>query len=381
MTGKGHRQPLAWAASIGAALVVCLASAIAHGAGPVTERYPSNDLTQEVFFDPSVPTGSFRDRIAEAAQTWNKLPGVVHFNVVTSSRAMSLDPCEEVDGRFAGGVIRAPIPGGETSQLAENRNCITVGTNQLIGFRQIYSPEFKFYLGKKKLGPKKKKFDLLSLATHELGHAVGWTGDHFSAKNKSKTCSNNPKEPTMCPTIYEGSSQDRSLSNKDKNPVLSAYGAPATASSAAASRAGDARTAASSTALGRPGAPGCVLRLLAAHRNPELIFGHPGDDCIRGTAGGDDLRGAGGNDTIVGGPGADVIVSGSGHDLVLGGAGPDEIYAAGGGPTVVRCGSGFDRVYTADPGDTLIGCEETPADFRVIPLPADYVRGGGPRGS
>ena len=162
-------------------------------------------------------------RIANAAATWNKLPGVERFEVHKSpSVALNSDPCAELNGVPIGGVLQGQVAGSTT--LAENRSCVDTDTGQPIGFRQTFNKKKKFYIGSG--DPPAKKLDLQAVATHELGHSEGWTGDHYQNRNNSKICANKPKQATMCPAAYSGTNRLRTLTKDDKNPVIAAYSQP-----------------------------------------------------------------------------------------------------------------------------------------------------------
>ena len=211
-------------AKVGAFLVIGLRSALwprrRRKPPPRSySRYAEDDLVRKVYFDPSVPAGTFRSRIADAAATWMKLD-VARFEVDTSrTTGLSDNPCATVDGSFIGGIIRGPIAGNGT--LAENVSCINNETGQLVGFRQTYNTKYSFYTGTG--NPPKKKYDLQAVATHEFGHAQGWTGDHYSNRNNSNLCANKGKQATMCPEVFLGNKRLRTLADNDRQPVVSAY--------------------------------------------------------------------------------------------------------------------------------------------------------------
>ena len=363
------------------ACVISLVAAPARAADPIIARYAPGDQVRNVYFDQSVPKGKFRKRIAGAAATWTKLPDVEHFDVHKSQNmALNSDSCALENGIPIGGILKGPVAGSGT--LAENRSCIDPDTGRLVGFRQTYSKKIKFYIGSGE--PPGPKFDLQAVATHELGHSEGWTGDHFSSRNNSKLCANRSSQATMCPATYSGTKRLRSLTKDDKKPLVNAYSQPLSAAlDPLGLRAPAGKAFSSAVAPGGAGARGCLAGLLVrihlrrgddtfeggAGRDrvnlaggADIGFGKGGDDCIVGGVGADDLRADGGNDTIIGGPGADIIDGGPGSDLILSGRGDDQIYAADGSFDRIRCGRGFDRVFTADPGDVLIDCEMAPSD-------------------
>ena len=372
--------------------VLFLAAAPAQAATPVSSRYAEDDLVRSVYFDPSVSSGKFRSRIADAAETWKALD-VAQFEVDPARiTALSDNSCETLDGAFIGGIIRGPIAGNGT--LAENISCINSETGQLVGFRQTYNSQYSFYTGTR--NPPAKKYDLQAVATHELGHAQGWTADHYSNRNNSSLCANKGKQATMCPEVFQGNKRLRSLAPNDIQPVVSAYAAPFSADFYALGVA-DPPPEASASVIGtvRPGgteARACLRGLILVVKSrgndtfsgdagsqlvglaggSDIGFSRGGDDCILAGIGDDDLRTGPGNDTAIGGGGNDIIAGGPGNDLMLGRAGNDQIYARDGSFDRIGCGDDVDSVYTADPIDDLNHCEQVPSDFTVIPLPPGY---------
>ena len=253
----GTRRQLQAGAFFALACVLSLAAAPARAGNPIIARYAPGDQVRNVYFDPSAPTGKFRKRIADAAATWRKLPGVERFEVHKSpSMALSPDPCADQDGVPIGGILRGPVAGSGT--LAENRSCIDSETGRLIGFRQTYNKRMKFYMGSGE--PPAKKFDLQAVATHELGHSEGWTGDHFSNRNNSKLCGNRSKQATMCPANYSGTKRLRTLTKDDKQPVINAYSQPST-------------VALDALGLRAPAGPGFLIRRRARRRRSPRLPG------------------------------------------------------------------------------------------------------------
>lgn len=96
--------------------------------------------------------------------------------------------------------------------------------------------------------------------------------------------------------------------------------------------------------------------------NDEL-FGGVGYDDLQGGDGNDRLQGAGGNDTLRGGNGDDVLWGKPGDDEMHGDAGNDEIYAASGndlaygglGHDSIQGAGGDDELHGGDGDDVLFG--------------------------
>jgi hypothetical protein len=73
------------------------------------------------------------------------------------------------------------------------------------------------------------RIDLWSVASHEFGHAAGWTGRHYGKDEdpeRSSICnSGNVNRQTMCSIIYTGSESVRTLGRHDRHTFRRVYAA------------------------------------------------------------------------------------------------------------------------------------------------------------
>jgi len=151
------------------------------------------------------------------------------------------------------------------------------------------------------------RFDIQSVALHELGHAIGL--DHTTSTAEVMFSSLAPA------TLH------RSLGSGDVAGAQHLY--PEATS------------------------PSCVGSI-------ATVIGTHGDDLLTGTNGDDVFVGLGGDDTIYGNGGNDLICGGSGHDTVHGGTGNDTVYGQSGSDSL-RGDAGNDELFGGTGYDTLEG--------------------------
>jgi hypothetical protein len=71
--------------------------------------------------------------------------------------------------------------------------------------------------------PTASRSDLRSVATHEFGHATGWS-PHLDDAQPRSYCGNVPYQQTMCKTNYAGTTWQRTLGARDLRIFRGAYG-------------------------------------------------------------------------------------------------------------------------------------------------------------
>ncbi len=114
----------------------------------------------------------------------------------------------------SGSYFRKANIDGPTGKLAVCLN-YRDSNNKLSGFRITINQEYTWYTGTG--NPSSSQFDLQSIVTHELGHAVGL--DH----TQSSHCPNSSSMATMCAGSPIGKTWQRSLSSDDKSGIRSLY--------------------------------------------------------------------------------------------------------------------------------------------------------------
>lgn len=169
-------------------------------------------------FEANFPTGTKRDRVADAADEWNTATNLdVTLDKVTNYGNFSPDGgCSIPD--MKNGIHYGPIAG--TVILAETRTCYVLQEDApgLLQNAQIeFDNQWNWHSGSGGAGP--NEFDFQSVATHEFGHFLG--GEHFVG---AELCDNaNGPEQTMCGGIPAGNISRRTLEDHDIHPMENAY--------------------------------------------------------------------------------------------------------------------------------------------------------------
>ncbi len=169
-------------------------------------------------FDYNFPSGSGRDRLIDASQTWEAV----------SSSSLQFDKESDIQGSWVGcqplekSVVLWVAIDGEEEILGQTRSCHIAGhLHQLKSFAMRFDLAEPWYSGLS-TPPPDDRVDIQALATHEFGHASG-VGmldpdvqlydyrEHlgideygFTLQNEyDNLCVDNPKH-TMCPWMFPG---------------------------------------------------------------------------------------------------------------------------------------------------------------------------------
>lgn len=168
------------------AVVIALFTWAAATAYDACCRWPNHKETYT--FDPSVPSGLYA-AINTAAQTWT-----------TSSASTWAWINSPTPGRL---IKYVPIDGA-SGVLAEVTRVHNPTTLIISAMEMRFDQAESWYTGTGTPGSGEK--DLLGVATHEFGHALG-------LRHSNASCPGNTTDPTMCPG-YNGTSM-RTLENDD----------------------------------------------------------------------------------------------------------------------------------------------------------------------
>lgn len=216
----------------------------------------------------------------------------------------------------------------------------------------------------KATGAAANRYDLLTIVTHEIGHALGLDGDYVGYQERCEGQSSFfCLVPVTPPRPFAG--YDLVLTF---GPHLEFVGSGGQPLMVVDPFVGIRQLISGLDVL--------VIAELSSFDNPNLdplcdpactICGTPGDDALKGTNGNDVICGEGGNDTIKVKGGDDVVFAGLGNDTIDGGEGNDLLIDLGGNGTI-KGGEGNDAILSGGLGQVKIEGDDD-ADF-VIELSA-----------
>jgi hypothetical protein len=108
------------------------------------------------------------------------------------------------------------------------RMCVTAGrvSRFTIEIDSVLPTGFSWYTGTGTPGG--TQVDLLSLATHEFGHATGWLGHFVNGDDVMCPADDSPTPQTMCPVLDPGETFWRTLGVDDSHTFDAAYPVPPT---------------------------------------------------------------------------------------------------------------------------------------------------------
>jgi hypothetical protein len=184
-------------------------------------------------FVDNVPSGDgTRARIRDAAARWSNVGTSLSFNFGSNEAAglgWGTCPNSYQDDRV--GWTNIGSSGFSHSEpLGQAQNChFSSNTNAAWSFKIRFNKDAPWYTGTGT--PPSDRYDLWSLAMHEFGHVTGRYkgGDGNGHFRESSDYCPGPKSSsfswrhTMCPSIYIGKTNQRTLETHDKDVLQNAY--------------------------------------------------------------------------------------------------------------------------------------------------------------
>lgn len=205
-----------------AALVsgAALGSSVASDAHSTSTFYPikwSSDRTYGLgYLEPQVNTGDAHSSIHSGAAQWSAVSGAwLDFTFSGNINPMVIwggSVCSQIGDVW---VISRDL--SSLGYVGNTTNCGN-GTNLTKSMVQFHDgPSGYWYVAAGTPGG--SQYDLRSLASHEFGHSMGFSG-HFSSTDS--TCTQSPIH-TMCSGAALGSTYKRSLEVHEKDTFAAAY--------------------------------------------------------------------------------------------------------------------------------------------------------------
>lgn len=192
----------------GLALMVPAPTAQAHEADRYTGGWRHDGVVTYAFAS-GFPDGELRDRVREGARAWNSIGTQVQ--LVDVAEPVQSDPtsCPAVPQPNA---VHWRDVDGRGGQRAYTRMCPHAGR---FTFQLVLDRDERWYTGSGE--PDDDELDVLSVLTHEFGHAAGFSGPfangHYDPGDA--VCASGPAQHTMCPKIPPGTTHMRSLEAHD----------------------------------------------------------------------------------------------------------------------------------------------------------------------
>lgn len=171
-----------------------------------------------IYNDPNL-TGTFLTRVLQGAKTWDNTGQSLNF-ARASKASLSRDVCDPKQ-RNRNLVYNTKLDGAG-GNLGATYVCYT--STNTVRFTMAFDTADKWYTGTSKTVPKGLA-DVISVATHEFGHAAGWSGHYDDAlvSADGASCANNSGQQTMCSRHWVGTARQRSLSTHDLHTFKAAY--------------------------------------------------------------------------------------------------------------------------------------------------------------
>ncbi len=170
-------------------------------------------------YNDSTISGVWLSRVFEGAKAWDNAGTSLNYVRIGTS-ALSRNACDAKD-RGKNLVYKGKLD-GRGHNLATTFLCRS--GSMLVRFVTLFDSAEDWYTGTSKTVPAGRP-DLTSIATHEFGHATGWSlhYDDPGVGLGSLICGNTSGQATMCATHYVGTARQRSLHTHDLHTFTTAY--------------------------------------------------------------------------------------------------------------------------------------------------------------
>lgn len=188
----------------------------------ITKHWPTNQ-TVSYGVNTGYPGSDYRSRALDGKNQWNDSTNSGEPNFYWSladdiSYGDAQTPCG-VPNFNTGALFWNNLDYAGTGVLGITRLC---AANPIWNFTIEFDSTRSWYAGT--ADAPDNRADFWSVATHEFGHAFGFTGGsggHFPAGDS--ICANNSSMATMCPSYYIGTERQRTVSTHDIHTLDGGY--------------------------------------------------------------------------------------------------------------------------------------------------------------
>lgn len=194
-----------------------------------TQKWGFNEYRQTWAFTAGFPVDSWRDRVRDGVRQWNVIGEPVQFNEV--AQVGNFTPPGPAGGKcppVGSNTIHWRSHDGLGGVYAYVMPCVYVYNGQasstLANVTMVFDLGESWYIGTGDAPG--NQTDLWSIATHEWGHAIGYTGGdrgHFSGLSLECLQPQPIYNQTMCPSYPSGQEYFRSLEVHDRHTFQGAY--------------------------------------------------------------------------------------------------------------------------------------------------------------
>lgn len=209
------------ACSVVVATLLVGALAASSGAHSSTTYYPAfwqSSLDVHWKFEEAVPATLIRERIKDGADKWTNLSPVMNF--VKDSGDYANFAFSSCPNDYQKNGVHWENIDGAMGTIASVRRCLV--SNEIFTFQMRYDSSESWY-NLLDTPTDSDKYDSLAAATHEFGHATGFSGPYSNGHFDPTADICTGVQQTMCPGTSKGNWNKRTLEEHDTHTFTNQY--------------------------------------------------------------------------------------------------------------------------------------------------------------